>query len=83
MSGLPRQLPWRQFVPVLTRLGYVQLPNKSGASRTFKNTAGRRPLFVTFHEPHKGHPIARGTLREYVSKLELTPDEFMGILNEC
>lgn len=78
-QGLPKQLEWARFVRVLNRLGYRPFGAKSGSSGTFHNPNGDPPL-VTFHEPHNPKTLARGTLREYVRKLQLTHSEFLTLL---
>jgi len=79
---LPRQLSWREFVCVLTKLGYKQMKNKRGSARSFHSTM-REPNLVTFHEPHGKDWIREGTLREYLRKLKLDRDEFLKLLQGC
>ena len=77
---LPRQLPWRDFLKLLRKLGYTLRKSNRGAARTFENSS-RSPRFVTFHEPHsKPKVLKQGTLREYLRKLELERDDFFSLL---
>ena len=78
-SDLPRQLRWKDFVKVLQKLGYTLYKNKRGSARVFVNL-NREPNFPTFHEPHGSDPLRKGTLREYIQKLKLTKEEFVGLL---
>lgn len=78
---LPKQLRWREFVAVLTNLGYTLQWSKRGAARAFSNP-NREPNLVTFHEPHRPDTLRKGTLREYVRKLRLTRQEFLSLLNK-
>ena len=80
MEKLPAQLPWREFVRVVEKLGYEQLPSGKGSARSFHNAKADPPL-VTFHEPHGKDPIRRGTLREYLRKLKLDRDTFFRLLD--
>jgi len=79
MSKLPAQLPWRDFVKVLDKLGYAPLPNGRGSARSFHNPNGNPPI-VTFHEPHGKDPIREGTLRENLRKLRIDRDTFLRTL---
>jgi len=81
-AKLPAQLTWREFLCVLSQLGYRQLKNKRGSARSFHNPQ-RQPPVVTFHEPHGSDPIRTGTLREYINKLLLTKERFLELLNNC
>ncbi|MFQ5925896.1 MAG: type II toxin-antitoxin system HicA family toxin [Terriglobia bacterium] len=81
MEGLPSQLPWRDFRAVLTKLGYILHRSSRGSARTFHNP-NREPQFVTFHEPHRPKTLPKGTLREYVRKLQLSPREFLNLLEQ-
>jgi hypothetical protein len=40
----------------------------------------RQPEFVTFHEPHGAQGLRKGTLREYIRKLNLSHEEFLRLL---
>lgn len=73
MGNLPSDLRWEDFLRVLKRLGYILHKSKSGSSRTF--IKGNKP--VTFHQPHGGRPIPRGTLRSYIEKLGVEENEFL------
>jgi predicted RNA binding protein YcfA (HicA-like mRNA interferase family) len=79
-SELPRQLKWNDFVAAIKRLGYSLYDSKKGSARTFRSPT-REPEFVTFHEPHGSDPLRKGTLREYVRKLNLSRDEFLKLLD--
>ena len=81
-DALPAQLTWREFLCVLSQLGYRHLKNKRGSARSFHNP-DREPPIVTFHEPHGKNPIRAGTLREYIEKLRLTKEEFLKLLKNC
>jgi predicted RNA binding protein YcfA (HicA-like mRNA interferase family) len=78
-ARLPAQLTWREFLCVLSQLGYQQLKNKRGSARSFYNPS-RQPQVVTFHEPHGSSPIRTGTLREYINKLLLSKERFLELL---
>jgi len=77
---LPNQLRWKDFTKVLKRMGYELLYNKRGAARVFRNQ-NREPELVTFHEPHHPKTLRKGTLSSYISKLDITNEEFNSILN--
>ena len=79
-SELPSQLRWNEFLGVVKKLGYSLYESKRGSARTFRTTS-REPKFVTFHEPHGSARLRKGTLREYVRKLNLTRDEFLKLLD--
>jgi predicted RNA binding protein YcfA (HicA-like mRNA interferase family) len=78
-SELPSQLRWSDFLAAINKLGYSLYESKRGSARTFRSTT-RQPDFVTFHEPHGSARLPKGTLREYVRKLNLTRDEFLKLL---
>jgi predicted RNA binding protein YcfA (HicA-like mRNA interferase family) len=80
MSKLPAQLPWRDFVKIVEKLGYSQLPNGRGSARSFHNPHANPPT-VTFHEPHEKEQLKEGTLREYLRKLHIDRDTFFHLLN--
>jgi len=82
VQELPTQLPWRRFVCVLNRLGYVPQKAGRGSVRVFSN-ASREPHTVSFREPHPGDTMGPAILRRSVRKLMLKPDEFMELLTEC
>ncbi len=82
MSGLPTQIPWRRFVRVLRKLGYIPQKGKAGSARSFFNPR-RSPHLVSFREPHPGDNLRPPMLREYLRKLLLAPDEFMQLLEDC
>jgi hypothetical protein len=79
MEKLPSQLAWRDFERVLRELGYQLHKAGTGAARTYLNL-GREPNLITFHEPHSPNTLAKGTLREYIRRLQLSRDEFMELL---
>jgi predicted RNA binding protein YcfA (HicA-like mRNA interferase family) len=79
-KGLPKQLKWKEFEAFLRLLGYELFESKSGSARSYVNQH-RQPKVVTFHEPHrKGKTLKLGTLREYLRKLQVTPEEFKKFL---
>jgi predicted RNA binding protein YcfA (HicA-like mRNA interferase family) len=82
MSVLLPQVPWRRFVCVLRKLGYVPQKGKAGSGRPFFNPS-RNPNVVTFREPHPGQNVGPTTLREYLRKLGVAPDEFVQLLRDC
>jgi predicted RNA binding protein YcfA (HicA-like mRNA interferase family) len=82
MSGLPNQLPWRRFVCVLHKLGYLPQKTGRGSARVFLNPT-RRPATVSFREPHPHDTLRQTMLHNYIRKLLLTVDEFMALLGEC
>ena len=82
MSRLPPQVPWRRFLHVLGKLGYVPQKGKAGSARLFRNST-RNPNVVTFREPHPGQNVRQTMLHEYLRKLLLSPDEFMRLLEDC
>ena len=82
MAGLPNQLPWRRFLCVLNKLGYHPQKAGRGSARVFSNP-GRKPNTVSFREPHPGDTLRKTALHNYIRKLQLTVDEFMGLLEEC
>jgi len=43
----------------------------------------RDPAVVTFHEPHGNDTIPRGTMGLYISKLKLTKEQFLQLLEGC
>lgn len=75
----PTDLPWRDFVAILGELGYTLQNTKGGAARSFYNEHGSPPTH-TFHEPHGGRGLRKGTLRAYVSRLGLSRSEFLALL---
>jgi hypothetical protein len=79
---LPTQLPWRRFVCVLHRLGYVPQKAGRGSVRVFFNAA-REPHTVSVHEPHPGDTMGRAALRDNLRRFMLKPDEFMELLEQC
>lgn len=82
MPELPTQLPWRRFVCVLHRLGYVPQKAARGSVRVFFS-ANRDPHRVSFREPHPGDMIGPAILRKNIRRLMLETDEFMELLKEC
>jgi hypothetical protein len=80
MSKLPADLPWRDFVRVLTKLNYTLYKSGSGSARTFRNDH-RDPDLPTFHEPHGKNGIPTGTLAMYLRILKLERDDFLQLLN--
>lgn len=78
-AGLPNELRWRDFEHVLKKLGYTLYKSRGGSARTFRNP-DRTPDLVTFHEPHGSKGLRKGTLREYLRKLNLGHDEFLKLL---
>jgi predicted RNA binding protein YcfA (HicA-like mRNA interferase family) len=80
MSKLPAQLPWRDFVKIVEKLGYKPLPSGRGSARSFHNPNAIPPI-VTFHEPHGSEQLKAGTLREYLRKLRVDRDTFFDLLN--
>ncbi len=82
MSKLPTQLKWARFKCVLKRLGYVPFSSGGGSARTFLKSGGD-PDLVTFHEPHGSDTIRQGTLTEYLRKLKIDRETFLGHLEEC
>ena len=81
MSGFPTQLPWRRFVCVLRALGYHPLKSHRGSLRLFSNPK-RSPNLVSFHEPHSGDTLRKATLYDSLRKLQLSPDEFIQLLEK-
>jgi predicted RNA binding protein YcfA (HicA-like mRNA interferase family) len=79
MSAIPPQLPWRRFVCVLRDLGYRPLKSHRGSLRQFFCPT-RSPNLVSFHEPHTGDTLNKGTLNDCLRKLRLSPDEFAQLL---
>jgi hypothetical protein len=75
------QVPWRDFVRVLRKLGYVERKGKAGSKRYFVNPA-RNPTSISLREPHRGDNLGDGALRIYLQKLQLTEDDFMRLLNK-
>jgi hypothetical protein len=82
MSVLLPQVPWRRFVCVLRKLGYVPQKGKAGSGRPFFNPS-RNPNVVTFREPRAGQNVRLTALREYLRKLGVAPDEFIQLLEDC
>jgi hypothetical protein len=82
MTGLPTQVPWRRFVCVLRKLGYIAQKGKAGSARSFINPS-RSPEVVSLREPHPGGNLRPPMLRMYLRKLLLDPDEFMQLLEDC
>jgi predicted RNA binding protein YcfA (HicA-like mRNA interferase family) len=80
MAKLPRQLPWKEFLHALRKLGYELEKAGPGSSRTFKSTT-RNPKRVAFHEAHSPRTIPPGTLRAYIRQLDLSLDEFLKLLD--
>lgn len=78
-SGIPVDLPWRDFEKVLGRLGYEIFKSSRGAARTYRNP-NRDPEFITFHESHGSRGIPKGTLRMYIRNLKLSVEEFSKLL---
>ncbi len=74
MDKLPTQLRWSEFVAALKYLNYRPLKSKRGAARSFERLADGE--IVTFHEPHGGDTLRKGTLSEYIRKLGITREEF-------
>jgi predicted RNA binding protein YcfA (HicA-like mRNA interferase family) len=79
MAQLPVQVPWRNFVRVLRKLGYAERKGKAGSTRHFFHPA-RNPNSVSFNEPHPGDSLYKPVLRRYLRKLQLTEDEFLRLL---
>jgi len=82
MPGLPTQIPWRRFVCVLRKLGYMARKGKAGSARSFTNP-GRSPDVVSFREPHPGKNLGATLLRKYLRQLLLNEDEFLHLLEDC
>lgn len=80
-EGLPSDLSWSDFLRVLSKLGYGLYKSKRGSARTFRS-ASRQPEFASFHEPHGSQGLKKGTLREYIRKLGLSPEEFLQLLRD-
>jgi hypothetical protein len=77
---LPAELPWREFVRALDRLGYVPLKSTRGTARGFAH-ASRQPKSVTFNEPNtSGGRIPQRTLKKYIEKLGVSREEFIALL---
>ncbi len=81
MPKLPSQLPWKTFVQVLGALGYHQLKSGRGSLRQF-SSAKRRPNFLSLHEPHPGDSLHQSTLHALLRRLQLSPDEFIALLEK-
>jgi predicted RNA binding protein YcfA (HicA-like mRNA interferase family) len=79
MAHLPMQVPWRDFLRILRKLGYAEQKGKAGSKRYFINPA-RNPTSVSLSEPHPGDNLRQRTLRSYLHKLQLAEDEFMRLL---
>jgi len=79
VSGFPTQFHWRRFVCLLRDLGYRPLKSNRGSLRHFFNPT-HRPNLVSFHEPHTGDTMHKGTLRDSVRKLQLSAEEFIQLL---
>ncbi|MBZ5572901.1 MAG: type II toxin-antitoxin system HicA family toxin [Acidobacteriia bacterium] len=79
MPAIPTQLPWRRFVCLLRDLGYRPLKSRRGSMRQFFCPT-RSPNLVSFHEPHSGDTLHKGTLNDCLRKLRLNPDEFAQLL---
>jgi len=79
MSAIPSQLPWRRFVCLLRDLGYRPLNSHRGSLRQFF-CPSRSPNLVSFHEPHSGETLHKGTLNDCLRKLQLSPNEFAQLL---
>ena len=79
MSAIPPQLPWRCFVCLLRDLGYRPLKSHRGSLRQFFCPT-RSPNLVSFHQPHSGETLHKGTLNDCLRKLRLGPDEFAQLL---
>jgi predicted RNA binding protein YcfA (HicA-like mRNA interferase family) len=82
MSAIPPQLPWRRFLCLLRDLGYRPLKSHRGSLRQFYCPT-RSPNLVSFHEPHSGDTLHKGTLNDCLHKLRLGPDEFAQLLGRC
>ncbi len=81
MPKLPTQLPWKTFVHILCELGYQPLKSGRGSLRQFSN-ARRRPSLISLHEPHPGDTLHKATLHALLRKLQLSPDEFIELLEK-
>lgn len=81
MSGFPPQLPWKRFIRVLRDLGYRPLKPHRGSLRQFFSPT-RSPNQVSFHEPHPGDTLDKASLFAALHKLQLTPDEFVQLLDK-
>jgi hypothetical protein len=81
MARIPTQLQWKRFVQVLCELGYHPLKSGRGSLRQFFN-ATRRPNLVSFHEPHPGDALHKANLYALLRKLQLSPDEFVQLLEK-
>jgi len=79
MSAIPPQLPWRRFLCLLRDLGHRLLSSHRGSLRQFFCPT-RSPNLVSFHEPHSGDTLHKGTLNDCLRKLPLGPDEFAQLL---
>jgi predicted RNA binding protein YcfA (HicA-like mRNA interferase family) len=73
------QVPWRDFIRILRKLGYVAQKSRGGSTRYFFNPA-RDPNSVSFNEPHPGDSLRKPILRRFLRKLQLAEDEFMRLL---
>ena len=79
MAAIPTQLPWTRFVSVLRDLGYRQLKSRRGSLRQFFSST-RSPNLISFHEPHPGQTLHKGTLNNCLRRLRPSADEFAQLL---
>lgn len=83
MVQLPAHITWDRLLCVLTKLSYAPSKHKKrGSARDFVNL-NRDPQVVTFHQPHGNKTIPRGTMGLYISKLNLTKEQFAELLEGC
>jgi predicted RNA binding protein YcfA (HicA-like mRNA interferase family) len=75
---LPSQLKWAEFIRAVEALGWDFFKSKPGSARTYIDRKTGEP--ATFHEPHGGDTLRKGTLREYLTKINVSHDRFMEVL---
>jgi predicted RNA binding protein YcfA (HicA-like mRNA interferase family) len=75
MSARMRQIKAKDVVRVLSRLGFVQI-RQSGSHAFFLHSDGRS----TIVSAHGGEEIGRGLLRRILREIEISPENFMGML---
>ncbi len=63
MSAISPQLQWRGFLCFLRDLGDRLLKSHRGSRRQFFCPA-RSPNLISFHEPHPGDTLHKGTLSD-------------------
>ncbi len=79
MSAISPQLQWRGFLCFLRDLGDRLLKSHRGSRRQFFCPA-RSPNLISFHEPHPGDTLHKGTLSDCLHRLRLSSDEFAQLL---